>query len=180
MTRGRALGLIFIALLAAFFSSGQAWYKVSMTPNDETLTLQTFDGYTAYPWLSPLLLVCLAALAIAGLSKGKSQKIVFALGAVASFSLTVLAISVLTNRDLSGVAKQIETATGIAATHGMAGVTVQPQTAAYLSVFVYVALFGVFMLALLVQRAWQVNPRSFKTPSRTAPTDAISLWDEQR
>ena len=107
LSKGRSLGLISFLLMAGFFLAGQTWYLVSMTPSDEAITLRGFDGYSSYPWISPLLLVCLAALATSAISSGGTRITSLSVGIGSSFLLAVLSTISISTQDLSGVAKAL-------------------------------------------------------------------------
>ena len=180
LSRGRILGLISFLLLAAFFLAGQTWYLVSMSPNDEAITLRSFDGYSSYPWISPLLLVCLAALATSAISSGGTRLTSLSVGIGSSFLLAVLSTISISTQDLSGVAKALETATGIAATHGVEGLAISTQPMALACAGLFVGLGLLFAVAIWTSRSWKANRVE---PSRRAikpVKDSISLWDEQR
>lgn len=180
LSRGRSLGLISIFLISGFVIAGQDWFLVSMTPNEAAVNLKSFDGYTAYSWVSPMLLVCLAALGTSAISAGAARFISLLVGSISSFALTALAGMSVLNLDLSGVADEIETSTGIAATHGISGldVTIAPMAPAAIAFFAVLGI--VFLAASLSQRDWVENSRTaVKKPGKKA-IDSISLWDQQR
>lgn len=178
--KGKSLGLIALALIGSFALAGQTWYLVSMSPNDDTVTLKTFDGYSSYSWISPLLLVSLAALATTAISANVTRFVSLLVGAVSSFAVAALAWIAISNQDLSGVAKEFETATGVAATHGITGVEISTQTFAPMAIGAFGLLGLLFLVALFAQRNWvskvAAQPRKVSAPLK----DSISLWDEQR
>ena len=53
-----------------------------MRPGDSAIVLRDFDGYSTYPWISPLLLVALAAFSLASLMKAKARGFVFIIGSL--------------------------------------------------------------------------------------------------
>lgn len=180
LTKGSSLGLIALALIGSFALAGQTWFLVSMSPNDEAVILKNFDGYSSYGWISPMLLVCLAALATTAISAGKTRFASLLVGATAAVSLTSLAAIAVNQQDLSGVAKELENATGIAATHGISGLEISTQAIAPLGIGVFGLLGLVFLAALFSQRYWVTKAKS-QAPKPNKPVkDAISLWDEQR
>ena len=179
-TKGRSLGLIMLMLIGSFALAGQTWYLVSMSPNDETVTLKNFDGFTAHAWLSPLLLVCLAACGTSAISAATTRMASLLVGAISAISLALLSAVSISNQDLSGVSKELETATGIAATHGLTGLDIVTQPMALLSIGVFGALGVVFGLAIFASRHWKSKTaRPTRQPGRPVK-DSISLWDEQR
>lgn len=178
--KGRSLGLIALALIGSFALAGQTWYQVSMSPNDQTVTLKNFDGYSAYGWISPLLLVCLAALATTAISASMTRYLSLLVGTLSALGLTVLSSLAVGSQDLAGVASELETATGIAATHGISGLEISTQALALAAIGVFGLVALTFAAAMLAQRNWvvklQTQPRKASKPVK----DAISLWDEQR
>ena len=179
-TKGRSLGLIMLMLIGSFALAGQTWYLVSMSPNDETVTLKSFDGFTAHAWLSPLLLVCLAACGTSAISAATTRMASLLVGAISAISLALLSAVSISNQDLSGVSKELETATGIAATHGISGLDIVTEPIASLSIVVFGALGLVFVLTVLASRHWKVKVAKATRQTGRPIKDSISLWDEQR
>ena len=180
LNKGRSLGLIVLMLIGSFALAGQTWYLVSMSPNDETVTLKNFDGFSAYAWLSPLLLVCLAAMGTSAISTAATRKASLLVGALSAISLTLLSALSISRQDLSGVSKDLETATGIAATHGISGLDIVTEPIASLSIVVFGALGLVFVLAVFASRHWKVKVAKPTRQTGRPTKDSISLWDEQR
>ena len=179
-TKGRSLGLILLMLIGSFALAGQTWYLVSMSPNDETVTLKSFDGYSTYAWVSPLLLVCLAAMATSAISASATRLVSLWVGAVSSIALTLLSALSISRQDLSGVAKELETATGIAATHGITGLDIATQPLAPASIGVFAVLSVVFLVAIFASRHWKAKAVKATRQAGRPAKDSISLWDEQR
>lgn len=183
-TKGRALGLISLLVIGSLALAGQNWYLVSMSPGDEAVTLKNFDGYSSYPWMSPLLLVCLAALATSAISSGATRITSLSVGAAGSAALTALSAMSISMQDLSGVAMELEAATGIAASHGIVGglegLDVATQPLAGVSICFFAALGLLFALAAITSRNWKAKPTQQTAPSNNPANDPISLWDEQR
>ena len=152
-----------------------------MRPGDSAIVLKDFDGYSTYPWISPLLLVALAAFSLASLMKAKARGVVFIIGSLFSivlFSLTAVAVA---TQDLRNVRVLLEEATGIAASHGLDNYEISLNPAAQVSLLFFALMAAAFALASITQVNW-ASSRS-QAPERKAekrPTDSISLWDEQR
>ena len=151
-----------------------------MSPNDESVTIQNFDGYTSYAWLSPLFLVCLAAMGTSAISTAATRKASLLVGALGAISLTLLSALSISRQDLSGVSKELETATGIAATHGISGLDIVTEPIASLSIVVFGALGLVFVLTVLASRHWKIKVAKATRQTGRPIKDSISLWDEQR
>ena len=180
LTKGRTLGLIALMLIGSFAVAGQTWYLVTMSPNDETVTLKNFDGYSTYAWISPLLLVCLAAMATSAISTGATRISSLWVGALGSATLTTLSALSIAKQDLSGVAKELEAATGIAVTHGISGLDTMSQPMAPVSIGVFSVLCLAFVLAVFASKKWKTRAAKPNRQNARAAKDSISLWDEQR
>lgn len=179
-SKGRSLGLVGLLLIGAFVLVGQTWYLVSMSPNDETVTLKDFDGFSSYNWISPLLLVCLAALATSAISVAATRLASLWLGAISSITLALLSAVSISRQDLSAVAKELEAATGIAATHGISGLEITTQPVALVSIGVFGATFTAFILAIISSKSWKARASKPALLKDRPVKDTISLWDEQR
>ena len=88
----KALTVTALLLVLSWIGPGQTWFEVSMSPNDESVLLKAFDGYTAFAFISPLLLVSSAGFGMAMLSKKRSRTVALFIGAFAQLSLATLAI----------------------------------------------------------------------------------------
>lgn len=179
------LSTLLLLILASFMYSGQTWYEVTMSPNDEIVLLKSFDGFTAYSWLSPILLVCLAAAAVSALISRNGSRIVLAFGFLISSLLLVLVLSAVFNQDLGGVAKQLEISTGIAATHGITGLGFHTTQFAYLSLALIFLVAATFLYCLITQKSWAIRAtyaraQAPRKSSRSEPKDSIAIWDDQR
>jgi hypothetical protein len=181
LSKGKSISVVLLLQVAAWILSGQGWYEVSMAPDGESLVLQTFDGFTSYSFISALLLVALAGTAVAMLSGKLTRTVALVFSAFAGVFLAVLGITSVLSTNLAGITNQIESATGIAATHGLSGVETNTLFYAYLAIATFVALALTTLAAAWFSRNW-VNRLSSpqKNRSRSKLTDPISLWDEQR
>lgn len=179
-TKGRALGLLALLLIGSFALSSQTWYLVSMSPNDESVTLKSFDGYATYAWIAPLLLVCLAAMATSAITSAATRLVSLWVGALSSLTLTLLSGVSISRQDLRGVAQELETATGIAANHGINGVEIATQPLGLVSFGVFGFLFLFFGLAIFACSHWQAKVAKPIRQGGRKPKDSIALWDEQR
>ena len=184
LTKSRTLGLWAFILLANYIASAQPWYSLEMAPNGTTVELGRYDGFTTYAFLSPILLVCLAALFASAFIGGVGRKIAGAL----AIGVSLLGVGLLAPRileaDVSGLASQIEKLTGIAATHGIDDLTVIVLSWAWISLGSLLLLVAVQAGFLITERNW---PKKIAKSDRyqTAQTakdenDTIGLWDSQR
>jgi hypothetical protein len=173
-------GISFL-LLILFITSGWNWYEVSTTTQERSVVLSQFDGYSAYPWIAPLLLVALASFSLASLLKTGVRGIVFGIGSAFSFLLGTMALMAISNQDLGGLKSQLESLTGIVVTHGLENFQVTTMYGAYISLAGFFLLSSLLLLSSLAQSKWVkvAGTASIKLEGK-APTDSISLWDEQR
>ena len=183
-TKSRTLGLWALILLANYISVAQPWFGLEMAPNGTAVELGRYDGFTAYAFVSPLLLVCLAALFASAFLGGVGRKIS---GGVA-LAATGLGLFLLAPRifgsDISGLSTQIEKLTGIAATHGIEDLTVLVMPWAWISLACLALLFAIESAFLMAEGRWPkkiAKSDRFQT-SQTAKdeNDTIGLWDSQR
>ena len=74
--------------------------------------------------------------------------------------------------------------TGIAAAHGVEGLTVETLSAPYELLVSLALLAAVTVLVLLTERKWpkrQAKTERSETPIKNIePSDAIGIWDSQR
>lgn len=180
-SRGRSLALLVLLQVTAWISASQGWFQVTMAPNDDSVLLKSFDGFSAFAFISPLLLVTLASFIVGLLSKATVRSIAFALAAISQVILTIVSGIKVAASDLSGVAKQIEAATGIAMSHGISDVTIALQPAAFIALLTFALLGLNLFVAAFASRKWATKQRTDAPKSaKNSPRDPISLWDQQR
>lgn len=181
LSRGKSLLLLAGLQLAAWIAASQNWFQVTMAPNDNSVLLKSFDGFSSYAFISPLLLVTLASFIVGLLSKAVVRVIAFALAGISQMILTVLSVSKVAASDLSGVAKEIEAATGIAVSHGISDVTIDIQPAAFIALVSFALLALILFATAFASRKWAAQQRTEAPKSaKNSPRDPISLWDQQR
>ncbi len=181
LAKRNILGALTVFLVAGFILSGQTWYQVAMRPDQSVVVLKNFDGYSTYPWISPLLLVALAAFSLASLMKAKARGVVFSIGSLFSLVLLSLTTIAVATQDLRNVQGLLEEATGVAASHGLDSFEISVVPAAQLSLLCFAMIALSFFLAAIEQAKW-VTSQPQQSPKKASgrATDSISLWDEQR
>jgi hypothetical protein len=183
-TKSRTLGLWAFILLASYISAAQPWFSLEMSPNGTPVELGRYDGFTAYGFLSPILLVCLAALFSSAFLGGVARKISAAVALVATGVGLVLLVPKIVAADISGLASQIEKLTGIAATHGIKDLTVLVLPWAWISMACLALLLAIEALLLLTERNWpkkSTKSDRYQTGQVAKDeNDTIGLWDSQR
>ena len=179
MNKSRLLAILVMLQLISLLTITQSWYQVSMSINDKQTSLGEFDGVASYPLAMTLALFCLAALAVAALSRNKRWGV-----AVASLVNLVLAfwlIIQVSQRNISALDSQLDRLTGIAKTHGLDSVSVELTIYPWLSIIVFllIAALGTYLAA----SKWPASSAKYSASSRAkseSPSDAIGIWDQQR
>jgi len=184
MTKGRLLTLwIALAILAYIFAS-QDWYTLSMAPNGDLVKLATYDGLTAYGNLSPVLMLNFAAILAVAFLGSLGRKITLVMIALANLASLYLATTRVIAKDISGLAKQVEQMTGIAAAHGVKDLTVQTQSAPFGFLVSLGLLVVITVFILFVEKRWPKREsrteRANQSGKPNEPKDAIGIWDSQR
>lgn len=184
MTKSRALSLWAATVILSYIFASQDWYTLSMAPNGETVKLSSFDGLTAYGNLSPILMLNFAAILVVSFVGTVARKCVAALIVIANLSGLVWLVTRILQQDISGLSKQVEQMTGIAAAHGVEDLTVSALWASSGFVAALGLTTAVVCGILFTEKNWP--KRSAKTERTTAatkaeePNDAIGIWDSQR
>jgi uncharacterized membrane protein (TIGR02234 family) len=184
LKKGRILTLWIAFAGFAYVCASQDWYTLSMSPNGDTVKLSSYDGLTSYSNLSALLMLNFAAiLAIAFVGLWGRRITAWLLAALNAFTL-VWILTRIQKQDISGLSKQVEQMTGIAAAHGIDNVTVTTQNSAlFFAAGLAATLLASLGVALTSQR-WPKRVSKTELPSKspkdTEPDDAIGIWDSQR
>lgn len=180
MKKNYLLFAVFALLAAAYILAAQPWFLVTMSPNQDEVVLRSFDGLTVSPSTSALLLVSFAGIASALLTKGIARSISFSVSAASQFLSVALGAALISSKDLSAVANEIEAATGIAANHGLKDLAIAIQPVAIASLVIFLLLGAVLGFTAVLSRGWQKSRVPVSMPKATRPKDPISLWDQQR
>lgn len=184
MSKGRLLGLWVVLATLTYIFASQDWFTLSMSPNGETVQLASYDGLTAYGNLSPILMLNLAAILAVAYVGSLGRKITACLLLALNVTLVVATFISVQSQDISGLSKQVEQMTGIAAAHGIKDVTVVTgwATTGFLITLALEVLLIFFILAS--ERNWPKRPakteRVSKETRTTEPKDSIGIWDSQR
>lgn len=184
MSKGRILALWAALGILGYIFASQDWYSLSMAPNGDVVKLATYDGLTAYGNLSPILMLNFAAILAISFIGSLGRKIVSALALLANAGTLAWMISRVASQDIAGLAKQVEQMTGIAAAHGVEGLTVETLTAPYGLLISLALLAGAAVLVLLTEHRWPKRQTKTELAAKTVkdvePKDAIGIWDSQR
>lgn len=184
MTKTRALTFWVALIILSYIFASQDWYTLSMSPNGDTVKLSSFDGLTAYGNLSPVLMLNFAAVLVVSFVGSLARKFVLVIIAAANLATLIWTAIRLQQQDISGLAKQVEQMTGIAAAHGVEDLMInQLWSSAGFLISLGLATALVAMI-FLTERAWPKRPAKTErfTTARKAdePKDAIGIWDSQR
>ena len=184
MSKGRILALWAALAILGYIFASQDWYALSMAPNGEAVKLATYDGLTAYGNLSPVLMLNFAAILAISFIGSLGRKIVGGLALLANGATLAWMIARVATQDISGLAKQVEQMTGIAAAHGVEGLTVETLTAPFGALISLALLSVTALLTLLTERKWPKRQAKTELASKTTkdvePKDSIGIWDSQR
>ncbi|MBP7818554.1 MAG: Trp biosynthesis-associated membrane protein [Rhodoluna sp.] len=184
MTKSRSLTLWAATVIIGYIFASQDWFMLEMSPNGETVKLATFDGASAYGNLSPLLMLNFAGILVVSFVGSFARKFVSAAISVANIAAAIWTLLRLQQQDISGLSKQVEQMTGIAAAHGVEGITVTTLWASYGFLVALSASAIISGLVLFTEKSWP--KRSAKTEKKAGaskpeePKDAIGIWDSQR
>ena len=184
MSKGRGLALwVGLAIVGYVFAS-QDWYALSMAPNGNVVKLATYDGLTAYGNLSPVLMLNFAAILAISFIGSLGRKIVSMLALLASAGTFAWMITRVATQDISGLAKQVEQMTGIAAAHGVDGLKVETLTAPYGLLISLALLAAIAIVIFLTERRWPKRQAKTELAKKAVkdvePKDPIGIWDSQR
>jgi hypothetical protein len=184
MTKGRILAIWLAIAVFSYVLASQDWYTLSMSPNGDTVKLSTYDGLTAYGNLSPVLMLNFAAILAVAFVGSIGRRIVAALMVLVNLGSLVWTLTRIANQDVTGLAKQVEQMTGIAAAHGVDDLTVETQFAPFGFLFAVALLTTIALMTLFSERQWPKRQARTELASKNIranePKDSIGIWDSQR
>jgi hypothetical protein len=184
LKKGRLLALWIAFATFAYVSASQDWFTLSMSPNGDTVKLSSYDGLTTYGNLSAVLMLNFAGILTVGFVGSLGRKITTGLITLLNASVLVWATTRVFAQDISGLAKQVEQMTGIAAAHGIKDVTVSTQASAFWFLGALAAVTLTNVLVLIFERTWPKRTAKTDLPSKAGkdsePKDSIGIWDAQR
>ena len=173
------LGLALYTL--SLMLSSQTWFQISMDPGDTSVLLLEFSGVQAFPYITAIATLALATLVIASLLPKIGRISMISLSSFATLTGALLVFLGIRDQDLKNLAKDIETATGIAAAHGLSEFQISTLPVAGFSCLALIGS-GIY-LAAMAYFSWNWKKKGTRATSTQAfkkPSDAISLWDQQR
>ena len=184
MNKSRALSLWAALTVLSYIFASQDWFTLAMSPNGETVELASFDGVSAYGNLSPLLMLNFAAILVVSFVGSLARKVVTTAVALANVSVVIWTFLRVQQQDISGLSKQVEQMTGIAAAHGIddiAVTTLWSATGFLVAILLSTSIVG---LVLFTEKSWPKRSakteRSVGAVKAEEPNDAIGIWDSQR
>lgn len=184
MTKGRSLTVWAAFAVLSYVLASQDWYTLSMSPNGEAVKLSTYDGLTAYGNLSPVLMLNFAAILAVSFVGSVGRRLVTALMVLVNLGTLVWMVTRISLQDVTGLAKQVEQMTGIAAAHGVDGLTVETQFAPYGFLLSLTVLAIIPVVVLITEKKWPKRQARTELASKSTkssePRDSIGIWDSQR
>ncbi len=180
MTTNRRLQVLLLCLsLASLLLLTQDWFSISMRLDGTNSSLGSFDGASTYPVAMPASLLTSASVLIGFLMVSWGRRAALAVTALAS-GLSALWISTqVASLNVAALDSQLDRLTGIAKTHGVAGLRVEASLNPWLWFGVTVltcaiAIFLVFSKGFFVR---QGTPPKANSPLQKS---TIDLWEQQR
>lgn len=182
LSKGRAFGLWAIGLVLTVIAVNQVWFTLEMQPEDTTVVIQSFSGANTYGYISPTLLLLASQSAFFFFVGPRSRLWIGALSILTTLGFAIALLLEIIQQDISSLASAVESATGIAAQHGIEGVTVVTEIGGYLALATLALTSAIQFLALRASRTWPVKVARTerKLVAEREPEDTISLWDSQR
>jgi hypothetical protein len=171
--------LSLLLLSTSIILTAQTWFSFEMNVNDDALRLQSFDGFSAFAFAAPIFGVIGTAIVLVPLSSRNSARPLLASAGSFAMLLAVLLAVALDQQDYSGLASELETATGIAQAHGLEGAKVSLLWPAFAAPLVLFLLAAFLWAGLFISSGWAERKSQSKT-KKLAPNDSIGLWDSQR
>lgn len=184
MNKTRALGFWAALVVLGYIFASQDWFTLEMSPNGESVELATFDGVTAYTNISPLLMLNFAAILVVSFVGSLARKFITTVIALTDFAALIWLSLRVQAQDISGLSKQVEQMTGIAAAHGVEDLAVTSHWASVGFLAVLALISATVCLILFTERRWPKRSakteRTSKPVTPEEPKDAIGIWDSQR
>jgi uncharacterized membrane protein (TIGR02234 family) len=183
-SRRSVLTLWLASLGLAWISASQTWFTIEMFPDGKTVELQQFDGVTTYPFLTAIFIASAASLFASLFVQSLARKIVGAIAGLISVGAIWLIATKVAGQDLSGISKQLETLTGIAANHGAGDYEVLASAWPWVTLATMSLQLGVIAVFLVVESRWPKRAQKIERSSAATRSedeqDSIGIWDSQR
>ena len=171
--------LLLVLAVADILLVTQTWFTVSMQINGNNSNLGDFDGATTYPIAMPIMLFIAAALLISFIIHGFAKRLVFGLVTLVGLTSAIWVAYLVATRNIIALDPQLERLTGIAKTHGLAGLQINQSFFPWLWASVTVAIGLVSAYLAFTKSSWlRNNQGSEPNPPQAATT--IDLWEQQR
>lgn len=171
--------LSLLLLSASVILTAQTWFSFEMNIDDDAVQLQSFDGFSAFAFAAPIFGVIGTAIVLVPLSSRKAARPLLASAGSFAMLLLVLLALALAGQDFSGLASELETATGIAQAHGLQGAKVSLMWSAFAAPVVLFLLAAFLWAGFSISSGWSERKPTSKG-KKTALNDSIGLWDSQR
>ncbi len=179
MNNRRAVGILLSLQLVGLLLLTQTWYSIAMRVNDSRTVLGDFQGNATYAITMPVTLFLLAVTLVVFLTSVKTTRILLAIQSLVTVSLAAWIGMQVFAANVSELDTQLDRLTGIAQTHGIAGVEI--TTTANPWFWVTIQCLATLLCGYLATRTkgWG-RATSSRTKSSNKPRSSIDLWDSQR
>lgn len=113
--------------------------------------------------------------------RNNAQRIALIIGLLSVSSVAVSTIVLLLSRNFAALNNQIESATGIAATHGIKNVEILIEPGAWSAIFVSFASMFLLLMLVINQKHWKLPTARIDVKAQNEDKrDLIGVWDSQR
>ncbi len=172
------LFLLFVQLLGLILLT-QVWFTISMTIDGKIKVLGGFQGSETYSILLPVTLFILVSSLIAFLLTPRVARSVLFVQAIISLILMVWVTTQLSTNNIAELDPQLERLTGIAKTHGVAGLQTEGNLFPWLWLTGCLIAMSLAIYLAIKPEGWN-RETGDKKSNRRDPASAIDIWDSQR
>jgi Tryptophan-associated transmembrane protein (Trp_oprn_chp) len=180
LTTNRRLQVLLLCLsLVSLLLLTQDWFSISMRLDGSDSSLGSFDGVSTYPVAMPASILTSASILIGFLMMGWSRRAALTVTALTSGLSALWTSTQVASLNVAALDSQLDRLTGIAKTHGVAGLSVEASVNPWLwsgvtVLICAIAIFLVFSKGPFVRRPTQ---RPANSPEQQS---TIDLWEQQR
>lgn len=180
--KSQSIALWVGAILLVAIACSQTWYTLEMSPDGNSVELKSFDGFATYLFISPFLMLSAASVFTFMFLSRLPRLIIGALSSVFTALLLALVSFRVASADVSSLSREIEAATGIAATHGLDQIDTSVTSSAYWAIASIVLLLAIQTAATISSLTWPKKKArtELSISSEAESSDTISIWDSQR
>lgn len=181
MNNRRLHAILVLLQLLGLLLLTQPWFNISMSLNGKPTSLGEYDATAAYSIAMPATLLAGAAVLVALLLTNLPRRLTLGFNAVVlSASVFWIGAQVM-SKNVAGLDGQLDRLTGIANTHGAAGLSTE------VSLFPWLWIVGTILAVLVcgylaINKAGWIKPTTTDSKSKKMklPVSPIELWEQQR